>query len=590
MARNADLPSPDLGAIRELSQRPQWVCWKMAPGSTGKVTKIPINPIGGRNAKVTESETWGHFDDACAFARSTDANGVGYVLSGLEHISVIDLDKCVDPDTLEIEQWAQDIVKEFDTYTEFSPSLTGLHLWVHGIKPGKRCKRKQIEVYDQNRYMAVTGNWLGNYEQYKDLVSSDEIERREEELAKLYDEAFNTTPIHGEPPELPEHEEEEEEDEHGFPLPSSRQWTFEEALFYVERVMQDGRPRSPANKMLAMPKNDRKFAGLWRKTDRQAELVCGDDQSAWDLAVANRLFSSELRLTWHEVVAILIDFREYYDPGSIKTMRKDYWARTIARASERFEQRREAKERKVSERKERAEIEKIAESFDLAETKAEKAQAIRDLCDRLGCPSITKITCCRRRNNSLYTIHFGDNEHDAIEGDISILTGQGKFRNAIADKARQFVPPMSAKRWEQVARIMLASVEDEYMPPDTTLQAQTIEWVQGYLAGQDRPVEFGSESYLGAGPWWYQGQLMIRLSSLETFLRRYYRQGVDRMMLARRLKWAGIVSRRVSYRIAGKCTSMSCYVVPDENSFFELARNIPKQVQVLHEEEEEEVS
>lgn len=587
MALGRDLPSPELGIIRELSQLPQWVAWKtvVASDRKKKLTKVPISPLNGKKASVTNPATWGEYSEAEAFARSTDANGIGFVLSGLEGITVIDLDNVVDPDTLAIAPWAQDVIKAFDTYTEFSPSLTGLHLWLRARPPGNRCRSKSIEMYALKRYITITGNWIGGYEKYAELVHSDEIEKRQDELNQLYDEAFEHIPIAG---RLPEREDVgepgPERDPFEFPLPGQSKWQFEEALYYCRKVMQDGRPRAPIHKIIALQKNDRQFFRIWRKEDLRTQQICGEDQSSWDLAVCNRLFKSELSFTWHEMIGTLIEFREQYDTDVTKLMRADYWARTITRASDRYSEYEEEKKDKAISEKDREAIEKISERFEEAD-KEERRGLIKDLCDRIGCPDIITITCYPRENDNLYTFHFGEDESQRIEGDIGMLITQTTFRKVVADKARIFIRPMTSKNWEYVAKLLLATVRDEHVPRIATTGAQTLDWLQGYLASQDRPVEFGPDTYLQSGPWWYRGELIMRLSSFESYLRRH-RIGISRTEIAKRLRYAGMALRNVSWRVSGRVKGTSFYVIPNDHNFYELARNLPDPVTIIDGKEE----
>jgi putative DNA primase/helicase len=69
----------------------------------------------------------------------------------------IDLDHARDPDTGVITPEAQAILDRMQTYTEVSPSGTGLHLFCRGqLPPGGR-KRGPIEMYETTRYLTVTG-------------------------------------------------------------------------------------------------------------------------------------------------------------------------------------------------------------------------------------------------------------------------------------------------------------------------------------------------------------------------------------------------------------------------------------------------
>ena len=71
----------------------------------------------------------------------------------------IDLDHVVDPHTGEVQPWALEIVQRLDSYTEYSPSGTGLHIFVHGDIPDAGRKKtinkdtgEAVEMYREKRY------------------------------------------------------------------------------------------------------------------------------------------------------------------------------------------------------------------------------------------------------------------------------------------------------------------------------------------------------------------------------------------------------------------------------------------------------
>ena len=59
-----------------------------------------------------------------------------------------------------IEPWANQVIEEFDTYTEVSPSGDGIHIFGKGRVPGERRKKGDKEVYDHARYMTITGHLI----------------------------------------------------------------------------------------------------------------------------------------------------------------------------------------------------------------------------------------------------------------------------------------------------------------------------------------------------------------------------------------------------------------------------------------------
>jgi putative DNA primase/helicase len=118
--------------------------------------KVPHNPNTGHRASSTDPGTWGTFEQACAALATGRYDGLGFVLG--DGIAGVDLDKCRNPHTGEIAPWALAIIERLDSYTEASPSGTGVHVIVR-VDPTWTCGRKSggIEIYTHSRYFTVTG-------------------------------------------------------------------------------------------------------------------------------------------------------------------------------------------------------------------------------------------------------------------------------------------------------------------------------------------------------------------------------------------------------------------------------------------------
>jgi primase-polymerase (primpol)-like protein len=89
------------------------------------------------------------------------------------NLTGIDLDKCRDAVTGVIAEWALAIVRRLDSYTEVSPSGTGLRIYARGTKPSHersvfKGNGRVIEIYDGltsegvpgGRFLTVTGRIL----------------------------------------------------------------------------------------------------------------------------------------------------------------------------------------------------------------------------------------------------------------------------------------------------------------------------------------------------------------------------------------------------------------------------------------------
>lgn len=133
----------------------QWVCWVY----DGK-KKVPIDAKTGKKAKPNDSSTWATYHQAITARDEHNFDGIGFMFSEHDQVCGVDIDNCIDPDTGEVAQRAEEIVDALDTYTEISPSGTGLKAWCFGSKPGTRCKAKlgsgAIEMYDRDRFFTFT--------------------------------------------------------------------------------------------------------------------------------------------------------------------------------------------------------------------------------------------------------------------------------------------------------------------------------------------------------------------------------------------------------------------------------------------------
>lgn len=153
----------------EMREINSWVIWRLEKREGAKPTKVPYAPRpGAGKAGVTNPASWGTFEEAIKAPFTciepcdptldvsvTGFSGIGFVFSDNDPFTGIDLDD-THGDT---EAYARQlkIFTEFNSYSELSPSGSGLHIIIKGSLPHGR-RRASIEVYSKERYFTMTGN------------------------------------------------------------------------------------------------------------------------------------------------------------------------------------------------------------------------------------------------------------------------------------------------------------------------------------------------------------------------------------------------------------------------------------------------
>lgn len=137
-----------------------WVGWRYGRPEPGlKPRKFPIDPRTGRTASVTDRRTWADYPAAAEAVERYRLDGVGVVLTPEAGLTGVDLDGCRNPQTGELDGWANEILTRLpDTYAEASPSGRGVRVFVRGVLPPDSRKRVTgLEFYSRDRYLTVTG-------------------------------------------------------------------------------------------------------------------------------------------------------------------------------------------------------------------------------------------------------------------------------------------------------------------------------------------------------------------------------------------------------------------------------------------------
>lgn len=110
----------------ELKSRGLWCLWKYEDRD-GKPSKVPYR-TNGFKAASNNPTSFTTFDKALSAYRKGGYEGLGIgIFNGF---CAVDIDHCVDQKegTLHVSNMAQDIINTMDSYTEVSPSGTGIRI------------------------------------------------------------------------------------------------------------------------------------------------------------------------------------------------------------------------------------------------------------------------------------------------------------------------------------------------------------------------------------------------------------------------------------------------------------------------------
>ena len=186
-------PVDEAGIPDDLKALPRWVGWKYE-SRKGKWAKPPFRCGGAGKASVTDPAHWGTFAAALDAYRRRGWDGVGFVFAASDPFSGVDLDDCRDAESGRLDPRADRIIRSLDSYTEVSPSGTGVKVVVAGKLPGKPGRREEgIEIYSDARYFTMTGHRLDG--------TPREVRDRRDELARLHEEVFSDPAVEGHHPE-----------------------------------------------------------------------------------------------------------------------------------------------------------------------------------------------------------------------------------------------------------------------------------------------------------------------------------------------------------------------------------------------------
>ena len=179
--RNSQMATQKLGVNRDtipnlLKDLDQWVVWKALKKDNGsKVSKVPIDPISGRNIDALNKKNHMDFDTAFHKYEIGSGSGIGFVLTGeplkisnkLFYIVGVDIDNVIDSHA---KNCARKLVKNIGSYCEISPSGNGVRVFALSSIPVGKGQSNSGEMYYEKRFLTVTGRGP-----YRKLVDASNV-------------------------------------------------------------------------------------------------------------------------------------------------------------------------------------------------------------------------------------------------------------------------------------------------------------------------------------------------------------------------------------------------------------------------------
>lgn len=156
--------------LPKLKEQDQWMCWYTHSEKDGKFRKKPYAYNDDCTfyepgvARYTDEGNWLSYTEAYQiFNDYEEVTGVGFVFSDQDNFVALDIDYCISTEGLRMKNGALDIINKSKSYTELSPSKTGIHVLLQGEIPRQGWTTQpndfRIEIYDQF-FLTVSQNHI----------------------------------------------------------------------------------------------------------------------------------------------------------------------------------------------------------------------------------------------------------------------------------------------------------------------------------------------------------------------------------------------------------------------------------------------
>lgn len=162
--------------MNDLKKQKRWVVW-MLEKVGDRTTKVPYT-IRGKKASSTNPDDWATYADAKK-ALANFGTGIGIIFTPEETLLGIDIDHVLENKKLVGEHAAQiaALIKNADTYTEISPSGSGLHAYlkIEGRLTLSSNRRSPFEAYTSGRFFTFTEDSYGKKKPIRTVTQEEAV-------------------------------------------------------------------------------------------------------------------------------------------------------------------------------------------------------------------------------------------------------------------------------------------------------------------------------------------------------------------------------------------------------------------------------
>ncbi len=163
--------------LRDLTQ---WLVWRSEENGEKKRRKVPYYINGkrrqGTQGDAADREQLTTFDAAQRAMSEGKFSGVGFAFLPGDGLIGIDLDAVVNPESGAVSARAREIVDRCASFTEYSPSGAGLHIYVSGETANLKSFKSNtigVEVFCNAQFFTVTGrHFAGTPTEVRDISAN----------------------------------------------------------------------------------------------------------------------------------------------------------------------------------------------------------------------------------------------------------------------------------------------------------------------------------------------------------------------------------------------------------------------------------